>query len=346
MEHKLLLNAFSKSTDKIPIWFMRQAGRYLPEYRQLKKQAGGFLQMCTNPEFAAEVSLQPLNRFDLDAVILFCDILTPLIPMGIELDFIPHPVIQNPIENSKDIENLKIQDPKEYLGYVGKTLEIIRQKMPAQKTLIGFGGAPFTLASYLLKKHKDKDFSSIKKFCFAQKQQYQKLMQKLTESCYHYLSYQIQSGAEVIQIFDSWAGCFHETAYRELVLCWVQELIQKLKVDFQVPIIYYLNGGSHLIDSLLETGADALSLDWKINALQLVERMKKKKQMVLLQGNLDPFYFYASQEELQQEITRIVEDFGSHSWIFNVGQGLDKETPIAQVEFAISQIRKIKRQNS
>jgi uroporphyrinogen decarboxylase len=339
MPQKLLLSAFSENTNEIPVWFLRQAGRYLPEYRKLKEKAGGFLKMCTQPEYAAEVSLQPLERFDLDGVILFSDILTPLIPMGIQLDFVPHPVIANPIQNIRDIENLKLQEPSECLKYVGEALQIIRQKMPKQKTLIGFGGAPFTLASYLFKTEKSQDFSAIKKFCFSNEQDYQLLMQKLTESCYQYLSYQIQSGAEVIQIFDSWAGCFHQRDYKKYVLKFVKQLVSKLQSNFNTPIIYYLNGGSHLIDALLEIGADGLSLDWKTSASEIREKNAK----IVLQGNLDPFHFFSSEKILQQELEKIARDFGDSPWIFNIGQGLDKTTPIEKVQFAISQLRKIKK---
>lgn len=341
MKPKLLLSSFQGTSDKIPIWFMRQAGRYLPEYRSLKKKTGGFLQMCTKPEIAAEVSLQPLARFDLDAVIFFCDILTPLIPMGIKVDFIPQPVIANPIRDSKDIENLKLAEPIKNLGYVGQTLQLIKAKMPAEKTLIGFGGAPFTLAAYLLRKPLDKDFSAIKKFCFSCFEDYQILMEKLTESCYQYLSYQIQSGAEVIQIFDSWAGCFHRQDYEKFVLVWVQKLIHRLKADFNSPIIYYLNGGSHLVDALLKIGADGLSLDWRLEAAPIIQKLKNSGRKILLQGNLDPFHFFSPQEVLKKEIKKVVKDFADHPFIFNVGQGVDKDTPIHNIEFTIDQLRKI-----
>ena len=341
MKPKLLLNSFQGTTNKIPIWFMRQAGRYLPEYRVLKKKTGSFLQMCTNPDIAAEVSLQPLARFDLDAVIFFCDILTPLIPMGIRVDFIPHPVIANPIRDNKDIVNLKLEEPIKNLEYVAQTLQIIKEKMPTEKTLIGFGGAPFTLAAYLLKKSKDKDFSAIKKFCFSSFEDYQILMEKLTESCYQYLSYQIKSGAEVIQIFDSWAGCFHRQDYEKFVLVWVQKLIQRLQANFRTPIVYYLNGGSHLVDALLKTGADGLSLDWKLEATPIIQQLKKSRKKTLLQGNLDPFHFFSPKEVLKKEIKKIVEDFADHPFIFNVGQGVDQDTPIHSIEFTIEQLRKI-----
>ena len=168
MDKLLLKTIVGKEKKKIPIWFMRQAGRYLPEYRKIKEEVGGFLKMVTTPEIAAEVSLQPLRRFDLDAAIFFCDILTPLIPMGVKIDFTPAPIIQNPIETKNDIEKLKPIAPAKSLDYVGKTLQIIRQELPADKCLIGFAGAPFTLASYLFKKKNAADFSSIKKFCWTE----------------------------------------------------------------------------------------------------------------------------------------------------------------------------------
>lgn len=341
MQEKLLLQVIRTEKKshlcKIPLWFMRQAGRYLPEYRKQKLDSGSFLEMCTNPEVATEISLQPLKRFDLDAVIFFCDILTPLIPMGIDLKFIPEPIIQNPIENKRDIEKLKPLNAEKNLDYVRETLKMIALKMPLDKTLIGFGGAPFTLAAYLCRKKKN-DFSDIKRFCFRERKNYLFLMKKLEESCFEYLKYQIQSKAEVIQIFDSWAGCFHLEDYKKLVLPFVQRLIENLKKISSTPVIYYLNGGSHLVDALLETGSDVLSLDWKTDIREVLSKIKNKK--ITLQGNLDPFYLFSKKEVLQEEVKKIIHSFGEENWIFNVGQGLDRETPIENLELVIRQIRK------
>ena len=343
MKEKILLRRFKdQQTERIPIWFLRQAGRYLPEYRQLKEKAGGFLQMCTNPKLAAEISIQPIKRFDLDAIIFFCDILTPLIPMGIQLDFVPQPVIFNSIKNRKDIKNLKDLNPDLDLGYVKDTLHRIKEKMPKEKTLIGFGGSPFTLASYLVKKKKEQNALSIKKFCFTYPEDYQLLMEKLSENSYRYLLYQIESGAEVIQIFDSWAGCFTEQDYRKYVLEFVQQLIIKLKKKSSTPIIYYINGGSHLSSAMLETGADALSLDYKIDVPMLVDKIKKRKKRILLQGNLDPLWLFSTKSILKEKIHKIAESFGNHPWVFNVGEGLNKETPIENLEYVIEEVKKIK----
>ncbi len=343
--NKLLLQAIKgKETKKIPIWFMRQAGRYLPEYREVKQKLGGFLEMVTNPEIAAEISLQPLRRFDLDAAIFFCDILTPLIPMGIKIDFSPAPTIQNPIEKKSDIEKLTPVVPEESLSYVRKTLQIISQELSADKCLIGFGGAPFTLASYLFKK-KAADFSSIKKFCFGESKNYFLLMEKLERLTIDYLQYQIESGAEIIQIFDSWAGCFHLDDYRKFVLPSVKKTIQELKTKSTTPIIYYLNGGSHLIEAILESGADVISIDHRTDITATYIFIQQSGKKILLQGNLDPFYLFAEDIILEKEIKKTVKRFDSTiqrgNWIFNLAQGLDKNTPISKLELAIQTLRNL-----
>ena len=345
MDKLLLKTIAGKEKEKNPIWFMRQAGRYLPEYRKIKEEVGGFLKMVTTPEIAAEVSLQPLRRFDLDAAIFFCDILTPLIPMGVKIDFTPAPIIQNPIETKNDIEKLKPIAPTKSLDYVGKTLQIIRQELPADKCLIGFAGAPFTLASYLFKKKNAADFSSIKKFCWTETKSYFSLIEKLEQMTIDYLQYQIDSGAEIVQIFDSWAGCFHLQDYRKFVLPSVKKIIQQLKEKSNTPIIYYLNGGSHLIETMLETGADVLSLDHKTNIAETYQHIKKNNRRVLLQGNLDPFYLFAEDSILKKEIKKIATQFDSSiqrgNWIFNLAQGLDKNTPIPKIELTIQTVRNL-----
>ena len=341
MQEKILLSRFKEqSIERVPIWFLRQAGRYLPEYRQLKEKSGGFLQICTNPKLAAEISIQPIRRFDLDAIIFFCDILIPLIPMGIQVDFLPQPVIFNPIKNSEDIKKLKDLNPESDLDYIKNTLYLIKEKMPKDKTLIGFGGAPFTLATYLINRKKEKNAISMKKFCFTYPEDYQLLMAKLTENSYRYLLYQIESGAEVIQIFDSWAGCFTEQDYKKYVLPFVQQLITKLKKKSSTPIIYYINGGAHLSSAMIESGADALSLDYKINVPNLIDKIKNQKKRILLQGNLDPLCLFSSKSILKEKVHKIAESFGNYPWIFNVGEGLNKETPIENLEYVIEEVKK------
>ena len=345
MDKLLLKTIAGKEKKKIPIWFMRQAGRYLPEYRKIKEEVGGFLKMVTTPEIAAEVSLQPLRRFDLDAAIFFCDILTPLIPMGIKIDFSPAPIIQNPIEKKSDIEQLQPVVPAENLSYVGKTLQLIRQQLPADKCLIGFGGAPFTLASYLFKKKNAADFSSIKKFCFKEPESFFLLMKKLEQLTIDYLQYQIDSGAEIIQIFDSWAGCFHLDNYRKFVLPSVKKIVCELKKKSTTPIIYYLNGGSHLIEAMLESGADVVSIDHRTELTQTHNFIQQNARRVLLQGNLDPFYLFAEDTILEKEIKKIATQFDSTvqrgNWIFNLSQGLDKNTPISKLELTIQTLRNL-----
>ena len=211
--------------------------------------------------------------------------------------------------------------------------------------MIGFAGAPFTLASYLFKKKNAADFSSIKKFCWTETKSYFSLIEKLEQMTIDYLQYQIDSGAEIVQIFDSWAGCFHLQDYRKFVLPSVKKIIQQLKKKSNTPIIYYLNGGSHLIEAMLETGADVLSLDHKTNIAETYHHIKKNNKRVLLQGNLDPFYLFAEDTILEKEIKKIATQFDSTvqrgNWIFNLAQGLDKNTPISKIELTIQTVRNL-----
>lgn len=318
---------------------MRQAGRYLPEYLECKKKAGGFLKLCTTPELAAEITLQPIKRFDLDAVILFSDILTPLIPMGIDIEFTPVPIIKNPIRTEKDLKQLKIKPIAENLGYVGDAIKLILKDLPIEKCLIGFGGAPFTLACYLLKDKNDKDFSNLKKFCFSSNKNYFALIEKLEEMSIEYFKYQIDSGVEILQIFDSWAGIFNLSDYQKFILPSVKRIIKALKKHSKTPIIYYVSNGSHLVDALLETTADVLSLEWRMNIKEILKKIKDKNKKIILQGNLDPFHLFLLERNLKQEITKIVSFFENENFIFNLGHGVDKETPIDKIHFAINCIR-------
>ena len=235
--------------------------------------------------------------------------------------------------------------PAENLSYVGKTLQLIRQQLPADKCLIGFGGAPFTLASYLFKKKNAADFSSIKKFCFKEPESFFLLMKKLEQLTIDYLQYQIDSGAEIIQIFDSWAGCFHLDNYRKFVLPSVKKIVCELKKKSTTPIIYYLNGGSHLIEAMLESGADVVSIDHRTELTQTHNFIQQNARRVLLQGNLDPFYLFAEDTILEKEIKKIANQFDSTvqrgNWIFNLSQGLDKNTPISKLELTIQTLRNL-----
>lgn len=318
----LIRAAFKKPIERTPVWVMRQAGRYLAEYRAVRDQAGSFLNLCKNPELAAEVSIQPLDLVDVDAVIMFSDILTPLMGIGTELDFIPGPVINNPVRNDSDIDNLKPFRPEESTAYVGDILRIIRKQIEGRAPLIGFAGAPFTLACYLVEGGNSKLFSKTIQLFYDHPESAHKLMEKLTALTIDYLNYQIENGAQMVQLFDTWAGILNPDHYKEFAFPYVSKIFSSLNQQQVVPRVYYINGSSHLLDIMAETGADVIGLDWRTDIEQVKQLIGSR---VSLQGNLDPNILFCSPSVIKQKTISILEKFGSDSGhIFNLGHGIDK----------------------
>lgn len=320
-----------------PVWLMRQAGRYLPEYRVVR-QNHEFLEICNNPELAFEVTLQPIRRFGFDAAILFSDILIPLVPMGANLSFGDGegPRINPPFRSLPEIEKLRSVDPREDLGFVLESIRMIRRELPAEVALIGFCGAPFTLATYMVEGGKPNPFANIKALMYKDPEAFALLSDKLKNMVQIYLREMVNSGADAIQLFDTWAGTLHPSDFKTYVLPFVKEIFEDLK-DLNVPMTYFVHNGSHLLHDIKETGCDVVSLDWRC---PLSDARKVFGNEVALQGNLDPTVLLGDEKIIRKKVREILDEaVGSGGFIFNLGHGILPITPISSVEIMLDEIR-------
>ncbi|MFK7873336.1 MAG: uroporphyrinogen decarboxylase [Oligoflexales bacterium] len=337
-EKSLIQAAYGHTTSRTPIWFLRQAGRYLPEYQEIRAQMS-FLELCRDPQKAAEVTLQPLLRFDLDAAIIFSDILIPPTVMGQDLTFDKGhgPRLAPPIRSAEDVKNLKIGDIPEELSYVGQAIKETKKGLKPHQTMIGFAGAPFTVASYMIEGAGSKNYTHVKEMMFGQPKAFSQLLDQLVATTIEYLEMQISFGAETVMLFDSWAGNLSDADYRQ----WIVPTISKLaKQITSVPVIYY--PGQHHIDALegLE-GVDVVAIDWRYNLPNAVETLKNQKLDVSIQGNLDPQVLMASESVIQEKVRAILQQGeNARGHIFNVGHGLLPHIPPQGLKTAIAEIRK------
>ena len=286
--------------DVTPVWMMRQAGRYLPEYRATRAQAGDFMSLCMNPQLACEVTLQPLERYPLDAAILFSDILTIPDAMGLGLYFETGegPRFKKPVQDEKAIEALEVINPQKDLGYVIDAVSTIRRELNGRVPLIGFSGSPWTLATYMVEGGSSKDYRRTKAMMYNQPEVFHQLLTKLADSVIVYLNAQIEAGAQAVQIFDSWGGALSHTAYKEFSLNYMQRIVDGLireREGRKVPVILFTKGGGQWLEPMAETGADALGLDWTTDIANARARVGDK---VALQGNMDPSMLYAKKSRL------------------------------------------------
>ncbi|RUO72038.1 uroporphyrinogen decarboxylase [Pseudidiomarina sediminum] len=329
LQNDLYLRALLREpTERTPIWMMRQAGRYLPEYRAVRQQAGDFMALCKNAELACEVTLQPLRRFPLDAAILFSDILTIPDAMGLGLYFEAGegPKFERPVRDIKAIEKLGVPDPEQELGYVMNAVRTIRHELHGKVPLIGFSGSPWTLATYMVEGGSTKNFSLVKKMMFAEPQAMHLLLDKLAQSVTSYLNAQIAAGAQAVMIFDTWGGVLSPRDYREFSLRYMQQIVDGLTREAdgrRVPVtLFTKNGGAWLAD-MAATGVDALGVDWTTDLADARSRVEDK---VALQGNMDPSMLYASPQRIEEEVATILASYGhGHGHIFNLGHGIHPE---------------------
>jgi uroporphyrinogen decarboxylase len=306
-----------EQTDYTPVWLMRQAGRYLPQYMAVRKKVT-FLELCKTPELAAEVTIQPIDYLNADAAILFSDILTPVEPMGLKLDFVPGPVFENPVRNEADIDALRIPVMEEDVPYVLETIRILRREFEGRVPLIGFGGAPFTLACYMVEGKGSKDFAQIKRMMYGAPDLFAKLMDKITEMDRQYLNAQINAGAQAIQIFDTWGGIVSPLDYEKYILPYTQKLINGL--DRSVPIIHFVKGAGTMLDIVAKAGSDVMGLDWHVNLGKARDIIGPR---IAVQGNLDPTVLYAPKAHIEREVKRIIdENAGRPGHVFNLGHGI------------------------
>ena len=311
--------------DVTPVWMMRQAGRYLPEYRETRARAGDFMALCQNAELACEVTLQPLERFPLDAAILFSDILTIPDAMGLGLYFEAGegPKFKKPVRTAADVEALTVPDPEKDLGYVMDAVRTIRRELNGRVPLIGFSGSPWTLATYMIEGGSSKDFRRIKAMMFDQPELLKHVLSVLADSVTRYLNAQIEAGAQAVQIFDTWGGVLSPENYRDFSLHYMDRIVKGLKRENEgrkVPVILFTKNGGQWLESMADTGADALGLDWTTDIGEARQRVGNR---VALQGNMDPSTLYASPERIRQEVATILEKFGTgNGHVFNLGHGI------------------------
>ena len=325
---RLLRALCREPVDVTPVWLMRQAGRYLPEYRTLRAAAGDFMSLCRNPELACEVTLQPLRRFDLDAAILFSDILTIPDALGLGLYFEDGegPRFRRPIEDVGAIERLRVLNTARDLPYVLDAVRLIRRELNGRVPLIGFSGSPWTLATYMIEGGSSRDFVRTKSLLYAQPEALHRLLDKLAASVIDYLNAQIAAGAHAVQIFDTWGGALSAAAYREFSLAYMARILRgltRVAEGRRVPVILFTKGGSPWLEEMADSGCDALGLDWCVD---IGEARRRVGDRVALQGNLDPAVLRASEQVVRREVECVLRAFGpGPGHVFNLGHGISPD---------------------
>ncbi|HGO5824071.1 TPA: uroporphyrinogen decarboxylase [Mannheimia haemolytica] len=320
-----------KPVDMTPVWMMRQAGRYLPEYKATRAEAGDFMSLCRNADLACEVTLQPLRRYELDAAILFSDILTVPDAMGLGLSFGAGegPKFARPVASLNDVKQLPIPDPEGELQYVMNAVRTIRRELKGEVPLIGFSGSPWTLATYMVEGGSSKAFTKIKKMLYAEPHILHKLLDKLADSVILYLNAQIKAGAQAVMVFDTWGGVLAHEDYKAFSLHYMHKIVDGLIRENEgrkVPVTLFTKGGGLWLEAIADTGCDAVGLDWTVDIADARRRVGNK---VALQGNMDPSVLYASPERIEQEVKNILTGFGNGSGhVFNLGHGIHLDVPV------------------
>jgi len=328
LKNDLFLRALlRKSVERTPMWIMRQAGRYLPEYRETRKRAGNFLTLCKTPELACEVTMQPLDRYGLDAAILFSDILTIPDALGLGLQFSEGegPSFKTPISNLKDVERISNASAINELSYVTDAVSLIRSELDGRVPLIGFSGSPWTLATYMVEGKGSKEFHKVKGMLYQEPETLQKLLDVLCQSVTEYLAAQIKAGAQAVMIFDTWGGVLSKEKYLNFSLAPMQKIVTNLKsmnIANDVPIVLFTKGGGNWLNEMAATGCDALGLDW---TTEIDHARAQVGDKVALQGNLDPCVLYANDHVIREEVKKLLERFGKgNGHVLNLGHGIQQ----------------------
>lgn len=338
---KSLLSALKKSNQAVPpVWLMRQAGRYLPEYNAVRKNAGSFLDLCYTPELASEVTLQPIRRFDFDASIIFSDILVIPHALGMRLDYVngEGPKLQK-IETADDVKTLTIDGAVKKLSPVMEALKLVKKELPETTTLIGFAGAPWTVAAYMIEGSGSKDFATARGFAYQEAKAFKEILEILVEVTSEYLIEQVNNGAEVVQIFDSWAGMVPGECFKHWVLEPTKKIVSNVKKKHpNLPVIGFPKGAGIQYENFVkETGIDGVSIDYSVPLKWAAETLQKH---VCIQGNLDPALLANGDEKIiRAEVKKIKELLGNGPHIFNLGHGILPHTPIKNVEILLDAVR-------
>ncbi|MFW8601135.1 uroporphyrinogen decarboxylase [Desulfobacterota bacterium M19] len=331
-----------QETDYTPIWIMRQAGRYLPAYHTVRDKVT-FLELCKTPELAAEVSIQPVDIIGVDAAIMFSDILVPIEKMGAPLEFREKqgPVFPSPIRDQAAVDRLGIPDPEDDLGYVMETVRILRRELKDKVPLIGFSGAPFTLATYLIEGGSSRNFLNTKMMMYNAPELYRSLMDKITACTATYLKGQIAAGVQAVQIFDSWVGVLSPADFAEFALPYVSRIVKAIKEVSDIPVIYFANNGATLIDQSLKSGADVLGIDWRVNLSSVVKTVNGR---AAIQGNMDPLALFLPPDKLEKRIAGVLREArGAKGHIFNLGHGIVPQTDPEKARLTVELVHKLSR---
>lgn len=348
LENDTFLRALLRQpTEYTPVWMMRQAGRYLPEYNETRKRAGSFLDLCRNPDLATEVTLQPLARFPLDAAILFSDILTIPDAMGLGLYFAEGegPQFERPLRNEWEIRDLSAPEPREHLGYVLDAVSQIRRALDGSIPLIGFAGSPWTLATYMVEGRGGTEFLIIKKMAYERPDLLHHILDINAQAVTAYLNALIEAGAQAVMIFDSWGGALSHAAYREFALAYMERIVAELiqeREGRRVPSIVFTKGGGLWLEAQAAIGSDALGLDWTVDIGEARRRVGDK---VALQGNLDPAVLLSTPQAIEREVGNILASYGNgHGHVFNLGHGITPFTPPENAGCMIDAVHALSRQ--
>lgn len=321
---------FSKRTSHTPVWYMRQAGRYLPEYRKLKEKHT-ILDIVRTPELAAKVSLQPIDVLGVDAAILFADIMIPLVGIGVDLDIVEHigPVIKNPIRTNQDVKKLRKLQPDEDIPYLLDTITILKKELQTKVPLIGFSAAPFTLASYLIEGKPTRDFLQTKLFMYTNQKAWHALMKKLTDLIIVYLKSQVATGVNALQLFDSWVGALSENDYKTFVLPYSKQIFESLKSQ-KIPLIHFGTNTAGMLSSFAEVSCDVVSVDWRIS---IDKAWKEINYTKAIQGNLDPALLLSDFSIIRKQVDTIFSSLPKRDgYIFNLGHGVLQQTPVENLK--------------
>lgn len=311
--------------DMTPIWIMRQAGRYLPEYRQVRQQAGSFMDLCRNPELACEVTMQPIRRFSLDAAILFSDILTVPDAMGLGLHFVENegPCFTTPIRSRTDIERLFVPDPEQELAYVMDAVRTIKKELDNELPLIGFAGSPWTIGTYMVEGRSSKEYGYIKGMMYEDPDGLHQMLDVIANAVTEYLNAQIAAGVDAVQIFDTWGGVLSPESYEEFSLRYMNKIVDGLNRDYEgkkIPVILFSKGCADRADAIADSGCDAMGVDWTINIGVVREQVGDR---LALQGNLDPGVLYAGPEVIRKAVGEVLKSYGEGAGhVFNLGHGI------------------------
>jgi len=359
MNNQFIKACKREKTDYTPVWLMRQAGRYMEEYRAIRSKHS-FLTMCKTPELAAEVTLQPVKRLNVDAAIIFADILLPLEGMGIKLEFANNegPVIHNPVRNQSDVNSIRLIEPERDVPFLLEAIKIVRRELNGKIPLIGFSGAPFTIASYIIEGGHSRNYINTKSLMYNEPSLWHTLMDKIAKIIISYLKAQIEAGAQVVQLFDSWVGCLSPFDYEKFVAPYSKQVIDGIKLVVSkakalsrakgnptdsIPVIHFGTDSSNILELMKKAGGDVIGVDWRI---ELDVAWKRLGYDVAIQGNLDPVVLFATPKEIEKRVQYVLDKAGGRQGhIFNLGHGILPNTPVENVITLIETVHKYSRKN-